>query len=160
MLDFFPCYCLWGQQLQHLSFLLPCPNCKTLLEKIKEFDDRCLLPLKLQTNSQLIFNNLSFLPFFVNDYSGFSNISLIPSVSWHDSSSKPDNLKPLNLFLKIFNDFYSFHYSWFTVFHQFSTAQKSDPMSHTYLYTHAHTYVFFFSHCPSFCSITSDTYSS
>ena len=29
------------------------------------------------------------------------------------------------------NDFYFFHYSWFTVFCQFSTVQQGDPVTHT-----------------------------
>jgi len=39
------------------------------------------------------------------------------------------------LYFLIFNDFYFFHYSWFTVFCQFSTIQQSDPVTHMYLYS-------------------------
>ena len=37
------------------------------------------------------------------------------------------------LFLNLFfnNDFYFFHYRWFTVFCQFSTVQRGDPVTHT-----------------------------
>ena len=38
-----------------------------------------------------------------------------------------------------YNDFYFFHYSWFTMFCQFSTAQQGDLVTHTYIH-------FFFSH--------------
>ena len=31
-----------------------------------------------------------------------------------------------------FNDFYFFHYSWFTALCQFATVQQSDPVTHTY----------------------------
>ena len=41
-----------------------------------------------------------------------------------------------------FNDFYFLHYSWFTVFCQFSTIQQSDPVTQT----HIHTYIHSFSH--------------
>ena len=37
------------------------------------------------------------------------------------------------------NDFYFFHYSWFTMFCRFSTVQQGDPVTHT----HVHS---FFSH--------------
>ena len=37
------------------------------------------------------------------------------------------------------NDFYFFHYSWFTVFCQFSTVQQGDPVTHTCVHS-------FFSH--------------
>ena len=43
--------------------------------------------------------------------------------------------------------FYFFHYSWFTVFCQFSLYSKV---------TQSHIYIFFFSHYPPSCSITSD----
>ena len=49
-----------------------------------------------------------------------------------------------------FNDFLFFHYSWFTVFCQFSPLQQRDTVS----LTHSHT--FFFSHYAPSCSITSD----
>ena len=48
-----------------------------------------------------------------------------------------------------FNDFYFFHFSWFTVFCQFSAVQQSDPVTRTYI-------TFFFSHYPPSCSIISD----
>ena len=38
----------------------------------------------------------------------------------------------------IFNDFYFFHYSWLTVFCQFSTVQESDPMTHTCIHSFSH----------------------
>ena len=38
----------------------------------------------------------------------------------------------------IFNDFYYFHYNWFTVVCQFSTAQQSDPVSLSPPHTHIH----------------------
>ena len=34
-------------------------------------------------------------------------------------------------FLFIYNDFYFFHFSWFTVSYQFSTVQQGDPVTHT-----------------------------
>ena len=34
-------------------------------------------------------------------------------------------------FLCFNNDFYSFHYDWFTVFCHFSTVQQSNPVTHT-----------------------------
>jgi len=37
-----------------------------------------------------------------------------------------------------FNDLYFFHYSWFTVFCQFSTVQQSDPVTHTYIHSFSH----------------------
>ena len=48
-------------------------------------------------------------------------------------------------FLCDFNDFYFFHYSWFTVLCQFSTVQQSDSFTHTYsdTYTHTHIYILF-----------------
>ena len=49
---------------------------------------------------------------------------------------------------KIFNDFYFFHYSWFTIFSQFSAVQQGDPV--TQIYT------LFFSHYPPSCSIKID----
>ena len=42
-------------------------------------------------------------------------------------------LKHYFLFFK--NDFYFFHYSWFTVFYQFSAIQQGDPVTHTYIYS-------------------------
>ena len=41
-------------------------------------------------------------------------------------------------FLYIFKDFYLFHSSWFTVFHQFSTVQQSDLVTHTYKHSFSH----------------------
>ena len=38
------------------------------------------------------------------------------------------------------NDFYFFHYSWFTVFCQFSTKQQSDPVTHTYKHSFSQKY--------------------
>ena len=37
-----------------------------------------------------------------------------------------------------FNDFYFFHYSWFTVFCRFSTVQQSDLVTHTYIHYFSH----------------------
>ena len=55
---------------------------------------------------------------------------------------------PYFFFLILFyNDFYSFHYSWFTVFCQFSTVQQGDPVTHN-------MYRLFFLTVP--CSITRD----
>ena len=42
-------------------------------------------------------------------------------------------------FLSFNNDFYFFHYSWFTVFCQFSTIQQDDPVTHECIH-------YFFSH--------------
>ena len=45
-------------------------------------------------------------------------------------------------FFFIYNDFYFFHYSWFTVFCQFSTLQQSDPIENTCMhsfFSHYHT---------------------
>ena len=39
----------------------------------------------------------------------------------------------------LLNDFYFFHYSWFTVSCHFSTVQQGDPVTHTYIHS-------FFSH--------------
>ena len=36
------------------------------------------------------------------------------------------------------NDFYFFHYSWFTVFCPLSTIQQSDPVTHTYIHSFSH----------------------
>ena len=37
------------------------------------------------------------------------------------------------------NDFYFFHYRWFTVFCQFSIVRQSDPVMHTYIsFSHIH----------------------
>ena len=41
-------------------------------------------------------------------------------------------------FLNFLNDFYLFHYSWFTVFFQFSTVQQSDPVVLTYTHFFSH----------------------
>ena len=41
--------------------------------------------------------------------------------------------------ISFLNDFYHFHYSWFAVFCQFSTAQQGDPVTHTCIHS-------FFSH--------------
>ena len=41
----------------------------------------------------------------------------------------------INAFL---NDFYFFHYSWYTVFCQFSTAQQGDPVTYTYIHYFFH----------------------
>ena len=38
----------------------------------------------------------------------------------------------------LFNDFYFFHYIWFTVFCQFSTVQQGDPVTHTYIHSFSH----------------------
>ena len=46
------------------------------------------------------------------------------------------------------NDFYFFHYSWFTVFCPFSTVHQGDPITHIY--------ACFFSHYLPSCSITCD----
>ena len=40
----------------------------------------------------------------------------------------------LNCF-NFLNDFYFFHYSWFTMFYQFSTVEKGDPVTHTYIHS-------------------------
>ena len=37
-----------------------------------------------------------------------------------------------------YNDFYFFHYSWFTVFCQLSTVQQSDPVTHIYIHSFSH----------------------
>ena len=34
-------------------------------------------------------------------------------------------------FILFYNDFYFLHYSWFTVFCHFFTAQQGDPVTHT-----------------------------
>ena len=44
-----------------------------------------------------------------------------------------------DFFMFINNDFYFFHYSWFTVFCPFSTVQHGDPVTHTCIHS-------FFSH--------------
>ena len=46
------------------------------------------------------------------------------------------------------NDFYFFHYGWFTVLRQLSMVRQSDPVTHTH--------IFFSSHHPPSCAITSD----
>ena len=48
----------------------------------------------------------------------------------------------LFIFPFFINDFYFFHYSWFTVFCQFSTTQKSDPVTHIHTHTHTHTHIY------------------
>ena len=47
--------------------------------------------------------------------------------------------KSPSAFFLFYNNFYFFHYSWFTVFCQFSTAQQGDPVTHTCIHS-------FFSH--------------
>ena len=42
------------------------------------------------------------------------------------------------------NDFYFFHYNWFTVFCQFSTVQQGDPVTHTCIHSFVSHY-----HAPS-----------
>ena len=54
----------------------------------------------------------------------------------------------ISLIYLFINDFYFFHYRWFTVFCQFST-QWGDPVTSTYIHS-------FFSHNPPSCSIISD----
>ena len=46
------------------------------------------------------------------------------------------NLVFFNIF--ILNDFYFFHSSWCTVFYQFSTAQRGDPVTHAYIQSFSH----------------------
>ena len=41
----------------------------------------------------------------------------------------------MSAFYYFYNDFYVFHYSWLTVFCQFSTVQKGDPVRHTCLHS-------------------------
>ena len=43
-----------------------------------------------------------------------------------------------SIFFLFFNDFYFFHYSWFTVFCQFSPVQQSDPVTHTCKHSFSH----------------------
>ena len=43
------------------------------------------------------------------------------------------------LFYLFFSDFYFFHYSWFTLYCQFSIVQQSDPVSLSLFLTHTHT---------------------
>ena len=51
----------------------------------------------------------------------------------------------LQIFTKFFyNDFYFFHYSWFTMFYQFSTVQQGDPVIHTCIHSFFSQY-----HAPS-----------
>ena len=42
---------------------------------------------------------------------------------------------PHRVFL-IYNNFYFFHYSWFTAFCQFSAVQQGDPVIHTCIHSH------------------------
>ena len=65
----------------------------------------------------------------------------------HGDRGKKHVTKSHIYFLIIFNDFYFFHYSWFTVFGQFLLYSK---VTQSYIYT------FFFSHYPPSCSIISD----
>ena len=48
-------------------------------------------------------------------------------------------LMAFQFYFIFYNDFYFFHYSRFTVFCQFSTAQQGNPVTHTYIHS-------FFSH--------------
>ena len=41
-------------------------------------------------------------------------------------------------FIFIFLNVFFFHYSWFTVFCQFSTLQQGDPVTHTYIHSFSH----------------------
>ena len=41
----------------------------------------------------------------------------------------------ITLSFLILNDFYFFHYSWFTVFCHFSTLQPGDPVTHTHIHS-------------------------
>ena len=50
------------------------------------------------------------------------------------------------LFKIFFNDFYFFHYAWFTVFCQFSTVQQSDPVIYIYICMFVYAYIHSFSH--------------
>ena len=53
---------------------------------------------------------------------------------WYTPLNLDERQKKLEkkaFFLLIYNDFYFFHYSWFTVFCQFSTVQQGDPFRHT-----------------------------
>ena len=61
------------------------------------------------------------------------------------------HIYPMNICFLFFNDFYFFHYSWFTVFRQFYTVQQSDPVTHTHTHTHiyihtTHTYTYIYTH--------------
>ena len=44
----------------------------------------------------------------------------------------------LQLPLLFLNGFYFFHYTWLTVFCQFSTAQQSDPVAHAHSHSFPH----------------------
>ena len=59
--------------------------------------------------------------------------------SWHWWDFPYSSTAKDSFFFFIYDDFYFFHCSWFTVFCQFSTVQQGDPVTHTC--THA-----FFSH--------------
>ena len=53
----------------------------------------------------------------------------------------------LATFVYLLNEFYCFHYSWFTVFFQFSIVQQGDPVTHTYIHSFSHIIL---RHCFSF----------
>ena len=56
----------------------------------------------------------------------------------------------ISLLKPILSDFYFFHYSWFTLFCQFPTVQRSDTVTHTrtYIYIHSFSHMFLY-HLPS-----------
>ena len=88
--------------------------------------------------------------------SGFSNW-LGSLFSWLDGRYLLHSSNKLRSIIVFFNDFYFFHYSWFTVFCQFSTVQQWPSLTHTHTHTHTHlcthTHIHSFSHYPPSCSI-------
>ena len=81
----------------------------------------------------------------INDISQHMNslFLLKYQVPWYIIEKNQHNIWQillLHLFISFFNnDSYFFHYSWFTVFCQFSTVQQGDPVTHTCIHS-------FFSH--------------
>ena len=55
--------------------------------------------------------------------------------SYFEEHLQIQNFSPIH---SILNDFYFFHYSWFTVFCQFSTVQQGDPVTHTCVHSFSH----------------------
>ena len=52
-------------------------------------------------------------------------------------------------FFFLITDFYFFHYSWLTVFCQYSTVQQSDPVTRTYIYVYVCIYIYTHTHSSS-----------
>ena len=66
----------------------------------------------------------------------FKEIKL--KASGQDKNYRPLSLPHLPHWFSLYNDFYFFHYNWFTVFCQFSTVQQGDPVTHTYIHSFSH----------------------